>query len=188
MTTIEKTNPRIAARASQIQPFYAVEVYREAMLMAARGRTVLMCIGEPDFPTPERVVRAAHDAARRGETHYTMPLGLPELRRSIAASYRVDHGVDVDPARVIVTVGGSAALMLAFGAIAEAGDEILMADPTYPSNRALSHLSASAGLYTSRGRASAFSSPRASWSNTGSAHTWRDDRITIESDWHDDPE
>lgn len=147
MTIIESTNPRIAARASQIQPFYAVEVYREAMVMAARGRTVLMCIGEPDFPTPERVVRAAHEAARRGETHYTMPLGLPELRRSIAASYRADHGVDVDPARVIVTVGGSAALMLAFAAIAEAGDEILMADPTYPSNRAcLTFCGASAGL------------------------------------------
>jgi aspartate/methionine/tyrosine aminotransferase len=147
MTSIDNTTPRIAARASQIQPFYAVEVYREAMAMAARGRTILMCIGEPDFPTPERVVHAAHAAAIRGETHYTMPLGIPALRRAIADSYRVDHGVEVDPGRVIVTVGGSGALMLAFGAIAEPGDEILMADPTYPSNRAcLTFCGASAGL------------------------------------------
>jgi aspartate/methionine/tyrosine aminotransferase len=136
MTSIENPQVRIAERARKIQPFYAVEVYREAMAMAAQGRTILMCIGEPDFPTPERVVRAAYEAARRGETHYTMPLGLPELRRAIADMYRDDYGVSVDPGRVIVTVGGSGALMLAFGAIAEPGDEILMADPTYPSNRA----------------------------------------------------
>jgi len=147
MTTIQNTPPHLADRATRIQPFYAVEVYREAMAMAACGRTVLMCIGEPDFPTPERVARAAHEAVLRGETHYTMPLGLPELRRAIAESYRTDHGIEVDPGRVIVTVGGSGALMLAFGAIAEPGDDILMSDPTYPSNRAcLTFCGASAGL------------------------------------------
>jgi len=76
-----------------------------------------------------------------------MPLGLPELRRAIAEGYRIDHGVEVDPGRVVVTVGGSGALMLAFGAIAEPGDDILMSDPTYPSNRAcLTFCGASAGL------------------------------------------
>lgn len=125
-----------ALRTRAIEPFYAVEVYRRALAMAERGKTILMCIGEPDFPTLARVVRAAHEAMTRGETHYTMPLGLPELRRAIAMSYGADHGIDVDPTRVVVTVGGSGALMLAFGAIADPGDEILMADPSYPSNRA----------------------------------------------------
>lgn len=125
-----------ALRTRAIEPFYAVEVYRQALAMSERGKTILMCIGEPDFPTPERVVRAAYEATKRGETHYTMPLGLPVLRKAIAASYAVEHGIDVDPARVVVTVGGSGAIMLAFGAIADPGDEILMADPSYPSNRA----------------------------------------------------
>jgi aspartate/methionine/tyrosine aminotransferase len=126
----------LAARAREIQPFHAVEVYREALTLAAHGRTILMCIGEPDFPTPKRVIEAAHAALQRGETHYTMPLGIPELRRAIAASYASEHEVQIDPRRVIVTVGASGALMMAFGAIADHGDEILMGDPGYPSNRA----------------------------------------------------
>lgn len=147
MTTINSGRLPLAARAREIQPFYAVEVYREAMAMAEHGKIVLMCIGEPDFPTPERVVRASNEAMKRGETHYTMPLGLPQLRRVIAESYAIDHAVDVDPGRVVVTVGGSGALMLASGAIADPGDEILMSDPGYPSNRAcLTFSGATAGL------------------------------------------
>ena len=137
----------LSARARQIQPFYAVEVYRRALARAASGRVILMCIGEPDFPTPERVVLAAADAARRGETHYTMPLGIPPLRQAIADHYAARYGVAIPAERVIVTVGASGALTLALAAIVEPGDEILMADPGYPSNRAcLTFCGASAAL------------------------------------------
>ena len=140
-------SPRLSTRASAIQPFYAVEVYRRALALAETGRTTLMCIGEPDFPTPARVVAAADAAARRGETHYTMPLGIPPLRRAIAQHYRERYGTEVDPDRILVTVGASGALTLAFAAIAEPGDEVLMADPAYPSNRAcLTFCGASAQL------------------------------------------
>jgi aspartate/methionine/tyrosine aminotransferase len=137
----------LSDRAQAIQPFYAVEVYRRALAMSERGRTVLMCIGEPDFATPERVIQAASAAALRGETHYTMPLGIPPLRRALAQHYAERYGVTVDSERIVVTVGGSGALVLAFGAIANPGDEILMADPGYPSNRAgLTFVGATAGL------------------------------------------
>lgn len=139
--------PRLSTRAREIQPFYAVEVYRQALALAETRKTILMCIGEPDFPTPTHVVQAAADAAHAGATHYTMPLGIPALRQAIAAHYAERHRVEVDPARIIVTVGASGALTLAFGAIAEPGDEILMADPGYPSNRAcLTFCGATAGL------------------------------------------
>jgi aspartate/methionine/tyrosine aminotransferase len=95
-----------------------------------------MCIGEPDFPTPERVCKAAFDASLRGETHYTMPLGIPPLRAAISSHYQDRYHTVVPADRIAVTVGGSAALMLAFGAFANPGDQILMADPGYPSNRA----------------------------------------------------
>ncbi|MCC6318202.1 MAG: aminotransferase class I/II-fold pyridoxal phosphate-dependent enzyme [Gemmatimonadaceae bacterium] len=139
--------PRLATRAQEIEPFYAVEIYRRALARAESGRTVLMCIGEPDFPTPAHVVEAAAHAAQNGATHYTMPLGIPPLRTGIAAQYADRHGIDIDPERIVVTVGASGALTLAFGAIAEPGDEILMADPGYPSNRAcLTFCGARAGL------------------------------------------
>lgn len=127
----------LATRAQQIQPFYAVDIYRQALALAEQRRTILMCVGEPDFHTPERVVRAAMDAALRGETHYTQPLGIPPLRRALSQHYATRYGVDVDVERIVVTVGASGALMLAFMSFAEPGDAIMMADPAYPSNRAV---------------------------------------------------
>lgn len=128
----------LSARAQSIEPFYAVAVYGEAMAMQRAGREIrLMCVGEPDFPTPERVVAAAVAALQRGETHYTVPAGIPELRSAISRHYTERYGVDVPAERILVTVGASGALALAFGALANPGDEFLMADPTYPSNRAL---------------------------------------------------
>ena len=130
--------PRITARGQMIEPFYAVAIYREAMAMIREGKDVrLMCVGEPDFPTPARVVDAAVDALRRGETHYTVPAGIPELRSAIADHYMERYAVSVPTERILVTVGASGALALAFGVLADPGDEILMADPGYPSNRAL---------------------------------------------------
>jgi aspartate/methionine/tyrosine aminotransferase len=130
--------PPLTHRAQAIQPFYAVAVFSEAMAMRAAGKDVrLMCVGEPDFPTPERVVNAAVEALRRGETHYTVPAGIPELRRAISRHYATRYGVSVPVERILVTVGASGALALAFGALANPGDDFLMADPGYPSNRAL---------------------------------------------------
>lgn len=128
----------LSARAQAIEPFHAVAIFGEAMAMQRAGRDVrLMCVGEPDFPTPSRVVEAATDALRRGETHYTVPSGIPELRQAIARQYATRYGVQVPAERILVTPGASGALTLAFGALANPGDEVLMADPGYPSNRAL---------------------------------------------------
>jgi aspartate/methionine/tyrosine aminotransferase len=128
----------LSTRAQTIEPFHAVAVYGEAMAMQRAGRDIrLMCVGEPDFPTPDRVVAAAVAALQRGETHYTVPSGIPELRSAISAHYTTRYGVSVPAERILVTVGASGALALAFGALANPGDEFLMADPGYPSNRAL---------------------------------------------------
>ena len=135
-TANRSTDLRLTQRAREIEPFYAVAIFREAMALAAQGRSLILSVGEPDFPTPERVTEAAVNALRRGETHYTVPLGIPELRRAIAGHYRERYGIALDERRVVVTVGASGALLLAFGVLAEAGDEFLMADPGYPSNRA----------------------------------------------------
>lgn len=127
----------IANRVRLTDPFYAVAIFREAMELARDGRTIFMSVGEPDFPTPERVVESAVAALRRGETHYTVPMGIPELRRAIAAQYRERYGIEVPSERIMVTVGASGALTLTFGVLAEPGDEFIMTDPGYPSNRAL---------------------------------------------------
>jgi aspartate/methionine/tyrosine aminotransferase len=94
-----------------------------------------MEVGEPDFPTPEPIAKAAIAAIRSGKTLYTQALGLPELREAIAGFYRQRYGVTVPASRIAVTNGASGALNLAFACLADPGSEWLLADPGYPCNR-----------------------------------------------------
>ena len=119
-----------------IEPFHVMEVQTAARALEAAGRTVIhMEIGEPDFPTPQPVLDAAQRAIASGNVYYTSALGLPELRRAIARHYANHYGVDVDPERVIVTAGSSAALLLVMALILDRDERILLADPGYPCNR-----------------------------------------------------
>ena len=127
--------PPLAARTERILPFRAMELVKHAAALEAQGRSILyMCIGEPDFTAPPAVVQALIDAAQTGKTAYTSALGIAPLRKAIANYYRTEFGVDLDPARVIVTAGASAALTLAACALVNPGDKVLLTDPTYPCN------------------------------------------------------
>jgi len=128
--------PAAAARTALIEPFYVMEVVKEAAELAATGRSVIhLSIGEPDFTAPEPVRRAACAAIERGETQYTGALGLEPLRERIADWYAVRFGCRVDRRRIVVTAGASGALLLACAALLERDAEVLMPDPSYPCNR-----------------------------------------------------
>ena len=100
------------------------------------GRSIIhRGIGEPDFPPAQPVLDAAALAMAAGKTGYTAATGLPELRRAIAQHYQDTYGLTVDPARIVITAGASAALLLACAALVEPGSEVLMPDPCYPCNR-----------------------------------------------------
>jgi aspartate/methionine/tyrosine aminotransferase len=71
----------------------------------------------------------------QGALGYTVALGLPELRAGIAALYQRWYGIDLDPARVVVTSGSSAAFLLAFTALFDAGEKVGLGEPGYPSYR-----------------------------------------------------
>ena len=126
----------LARRMAEIEPFHVMALLARARELESQGRSVIhMEIGEPDFPTPAPVCRAAMRVLGKGELFYTPSLGLPELRRAIAGLYRSRHGVEVDPARIVVTTGASGALLLACAVLVGPGDEVLLADPGYPANR-----------------------------------------------------
>ncbi|MDP3605164.1 MAG: pyridoxal phosphate-dependent aminotransferase [Polaromonas sp.] len=131
---------RIARRAQRIEPFYVMEVAKAAATMAKEvAQTarpmIFLNIGEPDFTAPPLVQEAAARAIRDGNTQYTQATGLQELRERISGWYATRFKADVAPGRIIITAGASAALQLACLALIEAGDEILMPDPSYPCNR-----------------------------------------------------
>ncbi len=131
---------RISQRAQRIEPFYVMEVAKAASELAARAQgserpMIFLNIGEPDFTAPPLVQEAAARAIQGGMTQYTQATGLPALRERIAQWYQDRFGVRIAPRRIVLTAGASAALQLACLALVEAGDEILMPDPSYPCNR-----------------------------------------------------
>ena len=97
-------------------------------------------VGEPDFPTPEHVIEAAHEAARAGHTRYAPNAGLPELREALADKVVRRNGYEARPDQVVVTQGGIQALYLVLHALLEPGDEVLLPDPAWPNFRMIAHL------------------------------------------------
>ncbi len=122
---------RLSARGS-IDPFIVMDVMAAAARAEAAGRSVIhLEIGQPATPAPAGARRALAAAMEAGPLGYTPALGLPELRRGIAALYRRRHGIDLDPARVIVTNGSSSGFLLAFTALFDAGDRVAHGEPGY---------------------------------------------------------
>ena len=128
----------IAQRAREAEPFHALAFgERAAALEVAGHHVVKLSIGEPDFGAPPAVRAAMRDAMDGRPLPYTPALGLPALRTALARFYRDEHGVALDPARIVITSGASAALLLVTAATTDPGDEVLIADPSYPCNREL---------------------------------------------------
>ena len=131
---------RISQRAQRIEPFYVMEMAKSANAIAREAAgsdrpMIYLNIGEPDFTAPPLVREAAERAIRDGRTQYTQATGLMPLRERISDWYAQRFGLQVPARRIVVTAGASAALQLAFLALIDAGDEILMPDPSYPCNR-----------------------------------------------------
>jgi aspartate/methionine/tyrosine aminotransferase len=167
---------RTSSRLDHIEPFYVMEVAKAAAAVAAspecdpaRGGEpmIYLNIGEPDFVAAPLVQAAAQDCLRRGRTQYTHATGLPALRERIAAWYGTRFGVDVEPGRIVVTAGASAALQLVCLALFEPGDDVLMPDPSYPCNR---HFVAATGA-------------QARLLPTTAAGRWQLDAATVAAHW-----
>jgi aspartate/methionine/tyrosine aminotransferase len=121
---------------AHIEPFEVMEIQTLAREVEARGADVIhLEIGEPDFRTPAPIVEAAKRALDTKPMFYTSALGLAELREAISKFYGERYRVDVPASRIVVTAGSSAALLLALGVLLDAGDEVLLTDPSYPCNR-----------------------------------------------------
>lgn len=131
---------KLAQRAATAEPFHALAFgQRAADIEAAGHHVVKLSIGEPDFGAPPAVRAAMREVMDGRPLPYTAALGLPKLRETIANYYLTKHGVTVDPARIAVTTGASGALLLATAATTDPGDEVIIADPSYPCNRELVH-------------------------------------------------
>ncbi len=108
---------------------------------AAGEDAINLGLGQPDFPTPSHVRKAAHEAIDSGIVDgYTSNKGTASLRTAIADRYEADYGRSVDPERIIATSGGSEALHLAIQAHVGPGEEVIFPDPGFVSYDALTRL------------------------------------------------
>ena len=123
------------SQRGQVDPFIVMDVMEAARKAEAAGRRIIhMEVGQPATPAPKGAREALAQALEQ-PLGYTVALGLPALRQGIAALYQRWYGIDLDPARVVVTPGSSGAFILAFSALFDAGDRVALGEPGYPSYR-----------------------------------------------------
>jgi aspartate aminotransferase len=128
---------RVSERIGGIAESATLAVDAKAKALKAAGRPVIgFGAGEPDFPTPAKIVAAAQAACADPRNHrYTPAAGLPELREAVAAKTLRDSGYEVGANQVLITNGGKQAVYQAFATIVDPGDEVLLPAPfwtTYP--------------------------------------------------------
>lgn len=125
----------LSDRINTVAPSATLAVDSKAKAMKAAGLDVIgFGAGEPNFPTPANVVKAAADACLDPKNHkYTPTPGLPELREAIAAKVLRDSGYEVNADQVVVTNGGKQAVYESFQILLNDGDEVIIPAPYWTS-------------------------------------------------------
>ena len=117
----------------QLEPSATEEVDNEVKRMKQSGvdDIVSLGVGEPCFDTPDNIKKAACDALWAGETKYQPTAGSYELREEICKKFERENGIKVGVDDIIVTAGGKFSIYLAFQAVLEKGDQIMLLDPAW---------------------------------------------------------
>ena len=130
VTDVQRLSKRVAGlKPSGIRKFFDIA--------ATMKDVISLGIGEPDFTTPKPILEAGIRSLQNGETHYTSNWGKLEFREAISSNIQKLYGVRYDPtSEIIATVGVSEALYLAFNAILDPGDEVIIPTPCFVSYQA----------------------------------------------------
>jgi aspartate aminotransferase len=127
------TKSRIAKRMQGVRGEAAFEMLGRANELERQGRSIIhLEIGEPDFDTPEPIVRAGVDWLQKGATHYSPVPGVWELRTAIAQRLSAQHSQKIEPANVIVTPGAKMMIFSIIQSVVDPGDEVICPEPAYP--------------------------------------------------------
>ncbi|KUG21990.1 aspartate aminotransferase [hydrocarbon metagenome] len=123
----------ISKRAESFTSFIVMDVMAKTEELERKGEHVIhLEVGEPDFPTPKVITKAATQALHDNKIRYTHALGLLELRQAICDFYFEEYSVNITPDQILVSTGTSPALLFAMLAILDHGDEVIISNPRYP--------------------------------------------------------
>jgi aspartate aminotransferase len=118
----------------RIKPSPTIAITAKARELKASGRDIIsLSAGEPDFDTPEHIQAAAVAAIHRGETRYTAPDGIPELKAAICEKFRRENALDYAPDQVMASTGGKQVIFNALIATLDPGDEVIVPAPYWVS-------------------------------------------------------
>ena len=125
----------------------ALEVLAQAVALQRQGRPIInLGVGQPDAPTPPHICEAAIKAIRDGKHGYTPPLGIPELRASVAAYVQKNFDTKVEAERIVITPGGKMAICWALLICGGEGAEVLYPDPGFPIYASMARASGAKGI------------------------------------------
>ncbi|WP_434036950.1 pyridoxal phosphate-dependent aminotransferase [Formosa sp. 4Alg 33] len=133
----------VANRLQTVEEYYFSKKLREVNALKASGKPIInLGIGSPDLMPPQRVVDAITESFKYPNVHqYQSYQGLPELREAMGAFYKAQFGVNVDPASEILPLMGSKEGILHISmAFLNAGDEVLIPNPGYPTYASVTKL------------------------------------------------
>jgi len=119
---------RLSKRVAELKPSGIRKFFD---IVATMKDVISLGIGEPDFTTPKPILDAGIHSLNHGETHYTSNSGKIELRQAVTDNLQKLYSVKYDPSEVLATVGVSEALYLAFTALLEPGDEVIIPTPCF---------------------------------------------------------
>ncbi len=130
--------PRTVPGFDRIGEENAFAVLARAVELSVQGMDVInLGIGQPDFPTPGRIVEAAVKAMRDGHHGYTAATGIAPLREAVSADLNRRYKVEVDPGQILIVPGGKVTMFTAILMFGEPGAEILYPDPGFPIYRSM---------------------------------------------------
>ncbi len=123
---------QITSHLAHVTSFLAMEVFAKAQELEKQGRDIIhLEFGEPDFPTPEIISKAAIQSIRDARTRYTNTQGIDEFRAAVVEKYKRMYDVDIKPSQVLTSSGSSILLYMAMRLLVPPGDEIIMTDLCY---------------------------------------------------------
>ena len=124
--------PPLSARVGRTELAATFAMAARARALRAQGHDVIsLSLGEPDFPTPDHVVQAAHEAALRGETKYPPLAGTEALRTAVQRKYQREQKLDLPLQSILITNGGKQAIFNVVMSVINGGDEVLIPAPAW---------------------------------------------------------
>jgi aspartate/methionine/tyrosine aminotransferase len=125
--------PELSNGSGRIYGEAAFEVLAKAQELERLGKEILHFeIGEPDMETPENIVNAGIKAIKDKKTHYTLSIGVVELRKAVQDEIEKTRGYRPDLEQIVITPGLKPGIFFSMLSIVNPGDEVIYPDPGYP--------------------------------------------------------